>query len=76
MKAEEIYRRYFSDLAQEFYNREDRAFNARFRAIVMKYIKGEQYMGLHVMEIADPLTVGLVCEVAFYGAGGTWEELS
>jgi hypothetical protein len=32
-------------------------------------------MGLHVMEIADPLSVGLVCEIAYYGAGGKWEDL-
>lgn len=75
MQAEEIYRRYFLDLAQEFYNRNDRAFNARFRSIVLNYIKGELYMGLHVMEIANPLTVGLVCEMAYYGAGGSWKDL-
>lgn len=75
MQAEEIYRRYFKDLAMEFYNREDREFQKKFRSIIMNYIKGERYMGLHVMEIADPLTVGLVCEIAYYGAGGKWEEL-
>jgi hypothetical protein len=75
MQAEEVYRRYFKDLAMEFYNREDRDFQKKFKSIIINYIKGELYMGLHVMEIADPLSVGLVCEIAYYGAGGKWEDL-
>jgi hypothetical protein len=75
MQAEEIYRRYFKDLAMEFYDRENREFRRKFRSIIMNYIKGELYMGLHVMEIAEPMDVGLICEIAYYGAGGKWEDL-
>lgn len=74
MQAEDIYRKYFKDLAMDFYEQKDQAFRQKFKSIVMNYIKGCIYMGVHVAEITKD--VGTVCELAFYGAGGTWEELT
>ena len=73
MKAEEVYRRHFKSLAEEFLDLHDREFKARFREIILNYIRAELYMGLHVMEIAKD--VGLICEIAYFGAGGKWEDL-
>jgi len=72
MQAEKIYRKHFATYVDDYWS----AYHKGMKEIIMKYIRSCNYLGLHVMETADPVTIGLICEIAYYGAGGRWEDLA